>query len=299
MTRGYLSVLSGYIGWGLFPLYWSLLNHVPAGEVLLHRMLWSVPVLLVLVLLVNRRRTEVLSALQSLAKLKWLMLSAILITLNWGVYIWAVNHNQVIEASMGYFLTPLLNVIAAVLFLKEKLTRLDLIAILFAATGVTYLMLTSGQTPWVGLIVAVSFSAYGITRKTTAINAVPGLFIETLLLLPFTLAIMLWLHATGEALFLNLDWNTDLWLILGGPVTVIPLAFFTAGARLLPLATSGILFYVTPSLQFLSGYLLLNETVDIHRLIGFSGIWTGLAIFSINLIKKEQSSRRIRRETAS
>ncbi len=289
MTRGYLTILSGYVGWGLFPLYWSLLTHVPAGEVLLHRMLWAVPVLLLLVLLVNRRRTQVLAALRSLPQLKWLMFSAMLITLNWGVYIWAVNNNQVIEASMGYFLTPLLNVIAGVIFLKEKLARLDLLAILFAACGVVYLIMSSGQTPWVGLVVAVSFSAYGITRKTMSIDAVPGLFIETLLLLPFTLAVMIWLHSTGAALFLNLSWETNLWLILGGPVTVIPLAFFTAGARLLPLSTAGILFYVTPSLQFLSGYLLLNETVDLHRLIGFCGIWAGLAIFSISLIKKEKA----------
>ena len=287
MTRGYLTILSGYIGWGLFPLYWSLLNHVPAGEVLLHRMLWSVPVLLLLVLLVTRRRTQVQTALRSLAQLKWLLLSAALITLNWGVYIWAVNHNQVIEASMGYFLTPLLNVIAGVVFLKEKLGRLELIAIAFATAGVIYLIVTSGQTPWVGLIVGVSFSAYGLTRKTMSIDAVPGLFIETLLLLPFTLAILLWLHGTGAALFLNLSWDTDLWLILGGPITVIPLAFFTAGARLLPLSTVGILFYVTPSLQFLSGYLLLNEVVDANRLIGFCGIWIGLAIFSAGLMKKE------------
>ena len=287
MTRGYLTILSGYVGWGLFPLYWSLLIHVPAGEVLLHRMLWSVPVLLLLVLLVKRRSTQVQAAFRSLAQLKWLLLSAALITLNWGVYIWAVNHNQVIEASMGYFLTPLLNVIAGVVFLREKLGRLDLIAIVFATIGVVYLIVTSGQTPWVGLIVGVSFSAYGLTRKTMSIDAVPGLCIETLLLLPFTLAIMLWLHANGDALFLNLSWDTDLWLILGGPITVIPLALFTAGARLLPLSTVGILFYVTPSLQFLSGYLLLNEAVDANRLIGFCGIWIGLAIFSAGLLKKE------------
>ena len=147
MARGYLTILSGYIGWGLFPLYWSLLNHVPAGEVLLHRMLWSVPVLLVLVALVNRRRLQVIAAFQSFAQLKWLFLSALLITLNWGVYIWAVNHNQVIEASMGYFLTPLLNVIAGVVFLREKLQRLDLVAIGFAALGVGYLVVSSGEIP--------------------------------------------------------------------------------------------------------------------------------------------------------
>ena len=141
---------------------------------------------------------------------------------------------------------------------------------------------------------AVSFSAYGITRKTMSIDAVPGLCMETLLLLPFTLAVVLWLHGSGEAVFLNLSWDTNLWLILGGPVTVIPLAFFTAGARLLPLSTAGILFYVTPSLQFLSGYLLLNEAVDSNRLIGFCGIWVGLAVFSFSLIRKEKAAAALR-----
>jgi chloramphenicol-sensitive protein RarD len=290
MNKGYLVILAGYIGWGLFPLYWALLIHVPALEVLLHRMLWSVPVLMLLVLMSARRRTQVQNALGSRPELGRLALSSLVICLNWGIYIWAVANHQVIEASMGYFLTPLLNVLAGVVIFKEKLGRLDIVAILFAATGVCYYIATTASIPWVGLAVGISFAAYGLMRKQMQTNAIPGLFVEILLLLPFTLALMAWLHIQDKAMFLNLGTTTDWLLILGGPITIIPLAFFTAGTRMLPMATVGILFYVTPSLQFLSGIMLLGESFNSNKLIGFAGIWIGLAIFSYSLISRKESS---------
>ena len=167
--------------------------------------------------------------------------------------------------------------LAGVILFKEKLNRLNKVAIVFAAVGVAYYIFSTDLFPWIGISVGISFAAYGTMRKQMVTNAVPGLFIETLLLLPFTLAFIFWLHFNGEAMFLNLDWNTDLWLILGGPVTVIPLALFTAGTRLLPMTTVGILFYVTPSLQFLTGIIILGEAFSMDKMIGFSGIWIGLA----------------------
>ena len=287
MNRGYAVILSGYVGWGLFPLYWSLLAHVPAVEVLLHRMLWSLPVLLLLVLLSQRRRSQVKNALLSWYELRWLALSSLVICLNWGIYIWAVANQRVVEASMGYFLTPLLNVVAGVVVFKEKLSRLNVIAIMFAATGVTYYIFTTATIPWIGLAVGMSFAAYGLMRKQMKTNAVPGLLVEILLLLPFTLALIAWLHYRGAAMFLNTTLDTDLLLILGGPVTVIPLAFFTAGTRMLPMTTVGILFYVTPSLQFLSGVVVLGEAFNYNKLVGFCGIWIGLAIFSYELLTRK------------
>ena len=291
MNKGYAVILTGYIGWGLFPLYWTLLNHVPATEVLLHRMLWSVPILLLLVLVSERRRTQVGSALKSWRELRWLTLSSLVICFNWGIYIWAVANQRVIEASMGYFLTPLLNVLAGVIVFGEKLERLKIIAIIFAAAGVAYYIFTTAAIPWVGLAVGISFAAYGLMRKQMKTNAVPGLLIEILVLLPFTLMLLFWLHFQGEALFLNRSLDTDLLLILGGPITVIPLAFFTAGTRLLPLTTVGILFYITPSLQFLSGVILLGEFFSLDKLIGFIGIWIGLAIFTYSLMTKKVSTQ--------
>ena len=286
MNRGHAVILSGYVGWGLFPLYWALLAHVPAIEVLLHRMLWSLPVLLLLVWLNDRRRSQVKNALLSWHELRWLALSSLVICLNWGIYIWAVANQRVVEASMGYFLTPLLNVVAGVVVFKERLTRLNITAIMFAAAGVAYYVFTTATIPWIGLAVGLTFAAYGLMRKQMKTNAVPGLLVEILLLLPFTLALIAWLHFQGEAIFLNSTPDTDLLLVLGGPVTVIPLAFFTAGTRMLPMTTVGILFYVTPSLQFLSGVVVLGEAFNYDKLLGFIGIWIGLAIFSYDLLTR-------------
>jgi len=288
MNRGYAVILTGYVGWGLFPLYWALLSHVPPGEVLLHRMLWALPLLLLLVALSPRRRTQFGVAIRSRRELGWLTLSSLVVCFNWGIYIWAVANQRVVEASMGYFLTPLLNVLAGVVVFREKLNRLNLVAIAFAAAGVVYYIVSTSALPWVGLAVAVSFAGYGLLRKQMATNAVPGLLVEILLLLPFTLALMAWLHYRGDAVFLNLDRHTDMLLILGGPITIVPLAFFTAGTRLLPMTTVGILFYVTPSLQFLTGIFVLGEAFDLHKLIAFAGIWTGLAIFSYSLLQRHK-----------
>ena len=291
MNKGYAVILTGYIGWGLFPLYWTLLNHVPASEVLLHRMLWSMPVLLLLVMLSQRRRAQFKDALRSWHELRWLAVSSLVICANWGIYIWAVANHRVVEASMGYFLTPLLNVLAGVIVFREKLSRLNIVAIMFAAAGVAYYVVTTATVPWVGIAVGISFAAYGLMRKQMKTNAVPGLLVEILLLLPFTLALLLWQQFRGEAMFLHYAWDTDLLLILGGPITIIPLAFFTAGTRMLPMTTVGILFYVTPSLQFLSGVLLLGESFNLNKLVGFIGIWIGLAIFSYSLLTKRESTQ--------
>ena len=160
----------------------------------------------------------------------------------------------------------------------------------FATAGVAWYVFTNAAFPWVGIAVAVSFAGYGLMRKQMHTNAIPGLLVEILLLLPFTLALVVWLEYSGRAVFLNLDMNTDLLLILGGPITIIPLAFFTAGTRLLPMATVGILFYVTPSLQFLSGIFLLGEPFNLDKLIAFGGIWIGLAIFSFSLLRRGPSA---------
>jgi chloramphenicol-sensitive protein RarD len=226
--------------------------------------------------------------LRSWHELRWLAVSSLVICANWGIYIWAVANHRVIEASMGYFLTPLLNVLAGVVVFREKLSRLNIAAILFAAAGVAYYVLTTATVPWVGIAVGISFAAYGLMRKQMKTNAVPGLLVEILLLLPFTLALLLWQQFRGEAMFLHYSWDTDLLLIMGGPITIIPLAFFTAGTRMLPMTTVGILFYVTPSLQFLSGVLLLGESFNVDKLFGFIGIWIGLAIFSYSLLTRKK-----------
>jgi len=284
MNKGIILVLAGYIGWGLFPLYWVLLKHVSATEVLAHRMLWSALVLLVFIGFVRAWRVEFFLALSNKKELVWLFVTAILITINWGVYIIAVNNDRVVEASMGYFLSPLIHMLGGIVVFKERIGRLKKLAIAFAATGVFYYILSVNTFPWVGLAVGFSFASYGILRKMIKTPAVPGLLVETLLLIPLSLGYVFYLAINQQSAFLNANTATDVWLILAGLVTVVPLVLFTAGSRLLPMTTSGILFYITPTMQFLVGAMLFNEPVEKNQLLGFMGIWIGLALYTYSLL---------------
>jgi len=284
MNKGIILVLAGYIGWGLFPLYWVLLKHVSATEVLAHRMLWSALVLLVFIGFVRAWRVEFFLALSNKKELVWLFVTAILITINWGVYIIAVNNDRVVEASMGYFLSPLIHMLGGIVVFKERIGSLKKLAIAFAATGVFYYILSVNTFPWVGLAVGFSFASYGILRKMIKTPAVPGLLVETLLLIPLSLGYVFYLAINQQSAFLNANTATDVWLILAGLVTVVPLVLFTAGSRLLPMTTSGILFYITPTMQFLVGAMLFNEPVEKNQLLGFMGIWIGLALYTYSLL---------------
>ena len=277
----------GYVGWGLFPLYWALVKHVPAFEVLSHRMLWSVPVLIIFVALITSWRSDFFSTLKNKRELGWLLLNSILITINWGVYVYAVNTDRVVEASMGYFLSPLLHVLGGLVIFKEHLGPLRKLAVIFATLGVLYYILSVEVFPRIGLVVGFSFAAYGILRKFIKTSAVPGLLVETLLLVPLSLGYLVFIEMNGEAVFLNLNLNTDIFLGLAGLVTVVPLVLFTAGARLMPMTTAGILFYITPTMQFLIGAFIFKEVVNTDQLIGFSGIWIGLALYSFSLLKRQ------------
>jgi len=284
MNKGIILILLGYISWGLFPLYWALLKHVPATEVLAHRMLWSVPVLVIFVILIKSWRHSFFIALKNKKELSWLLLTAILITINWGVYIIAVSLDRVVEASMGYFLTPLLHILGGFLIFKEKIGRIKQLAVLFAALGVFYYIKSVDTFPWVGLVLGFSFASYGILRKIIKTPAVPGLLIETLWLIPLSLGYIFYIDNNHTAIFLNTNSAlTDFWLILAGIITVVPLVLFTTGARLLTMTTTGILFFITPTIQFLVGAMVFHESVNTSQLIGFMGIWIGLGLYVYSL----------------
>ena len=287
MNKGILLVLSGYLMWGCFPIYWALLNHVNPSEVLLHRMLWSVPVLFLLVYSKPSWRMNFKESLSSKKELVFLFVTAILITINWGGYILAVNLGRVVEASMGYFLSPVINMIGGYIFFHERISKLKQLAVLFATIGALYYVFNGNSFPWLGFIVGFTFSAYGIARKAMASSAVPGLYIETLLLMPFILLFSLWFYANYDLAIFNVNLSTDILLILAGIVTVIPLALFTAGTKLLPMTTVGILFLVTPTLQFLVGYVLYGELVNFNQLLGFTAVWIGLIIYCYALLKEK------------
>lgn len=288
MNKGIILVLLGYIGWGLFPLYWSLVKHVPALEVLAHRMLWSVPVLLIFVALISNWRADFFSVIKNKKELVFLFITAILITINWGVYVYAVNVGRVVEASMGYFLSPLLHILGGMLIFKEKLGPFRKLAVAFAATGVFYYIFTVGIFPILGLILGFSFASYGILRKFIQTSAVPGLFVETLLLVPFSAGFLIYLGFTDQAVFTNYNLSTDVYLALAGLVTAVPLLLFTAGSRLLPMTTTGILFYITPSMQFLIGVYVFEESLNTNQLIGFAWIWLGLIMYAFSLMKRRK-----------
>jgi len=287
MNKGILLVLSGYLMWGCFPLYWALLNHVNPSEVLVHRMLWSVPVLFFLVYSKSSWRLNFKQSLSSKKELGFLLITAILITINWGGYILAVSLGRVVEASMGYFLSPVINMIGGYIFFHERISKLKQLAVFFATVGALYYIFSGDSFPWLGFIVGFTFSAYGIARKAMASSAVPGLYIETLILLPFVLIFSLWFYVNFNIAIFNVNLSTDIFLLLAGAVTVVPLALFTAGSKLLPMTTVGILFLITPTIQFIVGYVLQNELVNSNQLIGFVGVWIGLIMYSYGLIKEK------------
>ena len=285
MNKGILLVLTGYLIWGAFPLYWALLNHVNPSEVLVHRIIWSVPILFLLVYLKPSWLANFKSSISSKKELLFLLLTAILITLNWGAYILSVNLGRVVEASMGYFLSPVISMMGGYFFFHERISRLKQWAVFFATIGALYYVFSGDSFPWLGLLIGLTFSSYGVARKAMVTSAVPGLYIETLLLLPFILIFSLWFYTNYDLAIFNVNLSTDILLILAGIVTVIPLALFNAGAKLLPMTTVGILFLITPTLQFLVGYVLYDESVNFNQLLGFTAVWIGLIVYCYALIK--------------
>ncbi len=268
-----------YALWGVLPLYIHLLQDVPALQVLAHRVLWSL-LLLVVVIVLLRRARPILAAARG-RTLLYLVASAALIAINWLVYIWAVQHHHVLEASLGYFINPLVNVALGVAVLGERLRRLQGVAIAVAAAGVAILAISGGGALWISLALAASFGLYGLVRKVAAIDALGGLTVETLLLAPASLALLFHAGQVGQGAFgqsAGLDWL----LVLAGPVTAAPLLLFAAAARRLPLATLGLLQYIAPSLQFAEAVLFFGEPVRLVHIVTFALIWTGCALYALD-----------------
>ncbi len=286
MNRGILLILSGYLIWGFFPIYWSLLNHVEPAEILAHRIIWSIPILLLFVGLKSSWRSNVRSVLGNKGELLLLLVTGVLISINWGTYILAVSLGRVIEGSMGYFLSPMLNILGGFIFFKERVSRLQKYAIGSATVGSLYYVVSVDVFPWFGLVLAFSFASYGLMRKGMKSSAVPGLLLETVLLLPITVFFVVWMVSNTQISFLAVDRSTDVLLFLAGIVTVVPLVLFTSGARLLPMTTAGILSFINPTLQFLVGYYYFSEPFNTDQFIGFVGIWLGLLLYCYSLMKK-------------
>ena len=279
MPTGPLAAAAAYILWGLFPLYIKQLPAVPALEIVLHRSGWAL--LFVLGLLALLRRFAWLPAvLRQPRTLGLFLLSALLLSANWLLYVWAINAHRVLDASLGYFINPLVNVLLGYAVLHERPRPLQWAAVALAAAGVLWLALGAGHVPWVSLLLALSFAFYGLLRKTATLGAIEGLALETLLLAPLSFGGMLWLAAQGQAHFGHDGLATDLWLLAGGPFTAVPLLLFAVGARRVTLATLGLLQYLGPSIQFVLGVFLYREPFSASRGIGFALIWAALALYS-------------------
>ena len=286
---GLIAGVCAYLMWGLFPAFFRLLDHVPPAEIVAHRILWSVPVG-ALLLTLRKQWSEVRAAFANLKVLGALALSALCITGNWLIYIWAVANDRVIEASLGYYINPLVFIAAGVFVLRETLSRLQIFAVALATAGVLTLTFGAGTFPWVAATLAISFSAYGYIRKMTPVGALPGLFIETMLLSPAAFLFLVFLQGRGALAFGSISTETDLLLAFSGPLTVGPLVLFAIAARRLPLATVGFLQYISPTGQFLLG-LLFGEPFTTTHAAAFGLIWTALAISSVEAVRKNRAER--------
>ena len=276
---GLMAAIAAFTIWGVLPLYLKPLGHVPALEIMSHRIVWCC--LFVFAWLALRRETGAVRAALATPQTRWrLAASAGLISLNWLLYVWAVGHGHVIESSLGYFINPLLSVVLGVVALGERLNRAQKAAVSLAALGVLYLAIVAGRPPWIALVLAASFGLYGFIRKVVAVDAVAGLATETLLLLPFAGALLLWLEWRGTGALGRAALHVDVLLLASGLITALPLALFAYGARRIPLSTVGLVQYIGPTLQFLTGVWLYREPFSLQRAIGFTFIWTALAIYA-------------------
>ena len=279
MPSGPLAAALAYILWGLFPLYIKQIVHVPALEIVLHRSAWSLVFVLGLLVLL-RRFAWIGPVLRQPRTLAVFTLSALLLGGNWLLYVWAVNAGRVLDASLGYFINPLINVVLGYFVLKERPRPVQWAAVALAAAGVLWLAVGAGHLPWVSLVLAMSFGLYGLLRKTAPLGAIEGLALETLLLAPLAVGGLLWLALAGQGHFGQGDTATDLWLLAAGPFTAVPLLLFASGARRVSMATLGLLQYLGPSIQFVLGVFLYQEPFSASRSVGFVLIWAALALYS-------------------
>lgn len=280
MRKGILYATVSYTVWGLFPMYFKALQNIPAIEILLHRMLWAL-VFLLMVLAWRKQWSWIPAILRQPKLLVFFAASASLLSVNWFIYIWAINNERVIDASLGYFITPLVSVLLGYVMLHERLRYTQWLAVALAGSGVLWLSWQTGHPPWIGLCLAFTFGTYGLLRKTAALGPLEGLSLETLLLCPFALAYLMFLTLQGQTAFPGSPASSQWLLLAAGPITAIPLLLFAAGARRIPMATLGLLQYIAPSLQLLLGVWLYHESFSQERLIGFLAIWAALLVYSV------------------
>lgn len=277
---GFIYAISCYILWGIFPIYWHSLaiENVPADQILAQRVFWSF-VFAIIILPFRRQVGIVLNALKQPKIMLVFFATATLLSVNWLTYVWAVTNEKVLDSSLGYFMSPLFSILLGRIFLKEKLNLAQKLAVFLALIGVLWLTFQSNSIPWIAIVLTVSFGFYGLIRKLATLPPVPSLVVETLWMLPFALLFLYFTNANGELVFHQLS-NFSKWiLVFSGVVTTVPLILFAAGAKRISLTNLGIVQYVSPTIQFLIGLLILNEKFSLNEFIGYSLVWLGVIFY--------------------
>lgn len=280
MKKGIWYALGAYVSWGMLPVYWKLLHHVSALQVISHRILWSFTSLIIVIILTNRW-TSFHSKIFEWKIFCLYSLAALLIGLNWLIYVWAVNAGHIVETSLGYFINPLISVALGVLFLHERLRRIQWISISLATAGVLFLAIVNGSIPWIALALSFSFAFYGLIKKIAPLGSLNGLALETGILLIPVLSYLLISDLNGTGAFLQKDALTDILLIGSGIVTAIPMLMFASATQRIPLSLVGILQYIAPTMQFLIGIFIYRESFSNTQFIGYTLVWIALLLFGV------------------
>ena len=286
--RGYSAALAAFGMWGLFPIYFIGLNKLSAMQFTAHRIVWSVVFVLAWLAVVGQLG-KLREAVQRPGVLQRLIASASLIAVNWVGFAWAVNHGHVLEVSLAYFIGPLINILLGIFVLSERLNRAQWLAVAFAAVGVAYLTFIAGHPPWIALMVGSSFALYGLIRKTVNVDALPGLAIETILLMPLATGYLIWCELNGTGALGHASALVNVLLLASGIVTSVPLVLFAFGARQVPYSTIGVLQFIAPSLQLVCGLVVFGESLQAARATGFVLIWIGLLIYIANALWQARS----------
>lgn len=286
-VKGIYYAVAAFVMWGVVPVYFKLLESISPLEVVAHRVIWSA-VLLCFVLLISKGLFSAIKIFKQPALLFGLLLSAVVIAVNWLVFIWAVGQDRIVEVTLGYFVNPLINILFGLYLFGERLRPLQWLAVTFAALGVVYQLLLAGELPWVALALALTFSAYSVLRKKIPVDAIGGLFIETLWLAPIALAYIVFLYFLRDLEFISAGFDISLLLVFSGVVTSLPLLAFAAGTRRINLSLVGILQYIGPSIAFLIAVFYYQEPMDFQRLITFLFIWAGLLIFTLEGLRHQR-----------
>lgn len=293
--NGVLWVVGSFLIWGFMPIYWKHLDHVQSSEILTGRIVWAF-IFTFLTVMILKDGKRVIADFKELRKSKkqfWgLYLASLLVTANWFIYIWAVNHDFIVQTSLGYYINPLVSVLLGVFFLKEKLSPAQKIAFLLAVAGVVLLTVSYGKVPWIALGLALSFSFYGFIKKSIRLDALRGLAIETFFIVPFAAGYYIWLFARKDAVFLHADLKTDILLILTGIATALPLVMYAKGVQMIPLYVAGFIQYIAPTMMLILGVFVYNESFGKMEFLSFSIIWTALFIFTVSKVYESVLAKR-------